>query len=89
MAEKRRVFTDEFKSMIVELAASGKSVREICSEYSLGETVVRRWIKDKKPITVDGESMSVEQMRKLQKENAKLREEVEILKKAMAIFAIK
>lgn len=75
--------------MIAELALSGKPVREICSEYSLSETAIRRWIRDKAPISVEGQTLSLEEIRKIQKENAKLKEEVEILKKAMAIFAIK
>lgn len=60
MAETRRVFTDGFKNMITELAVTGKAVREICSEYSLNETVVCRWIKDRKPHNVDAESITIE-----------------------------
>jgi transposase len=86
---ERRTFSDEFKSMIAELALSGKPVREICSEYSLSETAVRKWIKNKAPINIEGETLSLDQIKKIQKENAKLKEEVEILKKAMAIFATK
>lgn len=88
MAERRN-YTDEFKVMIIELAAAGKSIREICSEYSLHQNIVRRWIREKKPISIDGDTLSIEEMRKIKRENAKLREEVEILKKAMAIFAVK
>jgi transposase len=87
--KERKTYTDEFKSMIADLALSGKPVREICSEYSLSETAVRRWMNNKAPISIEGQTLSLEEIKKIQKENAKLKEEVEILKKAMAIFAIK
>jgi transposase len=89
MAGIRKTYTEDFKNTIAELAAAGKAVKEICSEYSLNETVVRRWIKDRKPHNIDGDDITIEEMRKMKRENAKLREEVEILKKAMAIFATK
>ncbi|MGD9569054.1 MAG: transposase [Sedimentibacter sp.] len=86
---KRRTFTNDFKEMIVELALTGKSIKEICSEYSLSETAVRTWVKNKTPITIEDESITPEDISIIKKENTKLKEEVEILKKAMAIFARK
>ncbi|NLL07010.1 MAG: transposase, partial [Clostridiaceae bacterium] len=47
---KRKTYTDEFKTMISELVLSGKTPKEVASEYSLSETAVRNWTKKKAPI---------------------------------------
>ena len=84
---KRRTFTDEFKTMIAELVLSGQSAKDVASEYSLSETAVRNWAKKKTPINVaEGDSTNLEEINRIRKENARLKEENEILKKAMAIF---
>ena len=85
---KRKTYTDEFKTMIAELVLSGKTVKEVSSEYSLSESAVRNWSKKKAPISVaQGDTTNLEEINRIRKENAKLKEENDILKKAMAIFA--
>ena len=86
---KRKTYTNEFKTMIVELVLSGKEVKEVSSEYSLSESTIRTWVKKKAPIEIEGKTTNLEEINKMKKENAKLKEENEILKKAMAIFATK
>ncbi|SHJ85698.1 Transposase [Anaerobranca californiensis DSM 14826] len=86
---KRRTFTEEFKTMIAELVASGQSVKEVSREYSLSETAVRNWSKKKAPIKTEEGTISLEEINRIRKENARLKEENEILKKAMAIFTKK
>jgi transposase len=86
---KRNTYTDEFKTMIAELVLSGKPVKEVSEEYSLSQSTVRGWANKKAPIEVEGNTTNLEEVLKIKKENAKLKEEVEILKKAMAIFATK
>lgn len=86
---KRKTFTDEFKTMIAELVLSGKTVKEVASEYSLSETAVRNWSKNKAPINIEGNSINLEEIKIIKKKNARLKEENDILKKAMAIFATK
>jgi transposase len=87
---KRKTYTDEFKTMIAELVLSGKTVKEVASEYSLSETAVRNWSKKKAPINVkNGDTTNLEEINRMRKENARLKEENDILKKAMAIFAKK
>lgn len=83
---KRKTYTNEFKIMIVELVLSGKEVKEVSSEYSLSESTIRTWVKKKAPIEIEGKTTNLEEINKMKKENAKLKEENEILKKAMAIF---
>lgn len=79
---KRRIFTDEFKTMIAELVLLGQSVKDVASEYSLSETVVRNWVKKKAPINVEErDTTNLEEINRMRKENARLKEEKEILKK--------
>ncbi|KXZ40569.1 transposase [Alkalithermobacter thermoalcaliphilus JW-YL-7 = DSM 7308] len=86
---ERRTFTEEFKTMITELVASGQSVKEVAREYSLSETSIRNWVKKKAPIKTEEGTINLEEINRIKKENARLKEENEILKKAMAIFAKK
>jgi transposase len=87
---KRKTYTDEFKTMIAELVLSGQSVKDVAREYSLSETAVRNWSKKKAPINVaEGDTINLEEINRMRKENARLKEENDILKKAMAIFAKK
>ncbi|WMM88733.1 transposase, partial [Heyndrickxia coagulans] len=79
-----------FKEMVVELYQTGTPVKQICSEYGLSETTIYKWIRKQKPVKLDdGSSFTPEEFLNLQKELHRLKEENEILKKAMAIFAKK
>ncbi len=79
---KRKTYTDEFKTMIAELVLSGKTVKEVASEYSLSETAVRNCSKKKTPINVkNGDTTNLEGINRMRKENARLKEENDILKK--------
>ncbi|WP_093754565.1 IS3 family transposase [Tepidimicrobium xylanilyticum] len=78
---KRNTYTDEFKTMIAELVLSGKPVKAVADEYSLSQSTVRGWVKKKAPIEVKGDTTNLEEILKIKKENARLKEEVEILKK--------
>jgi len=84
---KRKTYTNEFKTMIVELIMSGEEVKNISREYGLSESTIRTWVKKKSPIEVEGTTTNLEEINRMRKENARLKEENEILKKAMAIFA--
>lgn len=87
---KRKVYDEDFKKMIVELYESKKPVCEIKREYGLVDATIYRWINEYRKIkTETGESTSNHEMKKLKKENLKLKEELEILKKAIAIFTPK
>ena len=87
---KRKVYDEDFKKMIEELYESKKPVCEIKREYGLVGATIYRWINEYGKIkTETGESTSNHEMKKLKKENLKLKEELEILKKAIAIFTPK
>ena len=85
---KGRRYDQEYKDMIVELFKSGMSLAELSSEYGIAKSTINGWIKDVKEIKVDeNEVMILKEVKALRKEMARIKEENEILKKAMAIFA--
>jgi len=80
-------YTEEFKSMIVELYKSGKSPTEIMREYGLSSSTFYKWTNAKAELAVDGDTITAEEVKQLKKQLQRLTTENEILKKAMAIFA--
>ena len=90
---RRRSFTAEFKAEIVELCHRGdRSVGQVAKDFDLTETAVREWVKqagrDAGTLS-DGGLTSTErtELTELRRENRRLREDVEILKRATAFFA--
>ena len=85
---KGRRYDQEYKDMIVELFKSGMSLADLSSEYGIAKSTINGWVKDVKEIKVDeNEVMTLKEVKALKKEMARIKEENEILKKAMAIFA--
>ena len=74
----------ERKDMILQLVATGKPVAEISREYGIAEQTIYKWKKSNTPVT--GSSLTPAQIKQMEKEMTRLRQENEILKKAMAIF---
>ena len=89
----RRSFTLEFKAEIVELCQrGGRSVGQVARDFDLTETAVREWVRQAERdagTRVDGGLTSAEQqeLNELRRECRRLREDVEILKRATAFFA--
>ena len=97
---RRKNYTEDFKKMIIEVYNTGKPIKEICEEYGVSTTSLNNWINQvqpkekisKKPIITTNkknnhEIKDVEEISKLRKENEKVKMELEILKKAIAIFS--
>lgn len=87
----RRSFTPEFKAEIVELCQRGdRSIREVTQDFDLTETAVRQWVRQAE---VDAgqrgglTSSEREELAALRRENRRLREDVDVLKRATAFFA--
>jgi len=90
MAKGQKNYTEEFKKTIAELYNSGKSLAELSSEYGISKSTITGWVKKVKPITVDKDTtITSADYQAMLKKMARLEEENEILKKAMAIFAKK
>ena len=88
----RRSFTPEFKAEIVELCQRGdRSVGQVAKDFDLTETAVREWLKqaERDAGTGDGglTTSEREELNQLRREARRLREDVEILKRATAFFA--
>lgn len=88
-----RHFTDEFKRQIVDLYNAGKPKREIMDEYDLGKSTVERWIKSinatGSPRAADNRTPEQNRILELERENRRLRMEVDVLKQAALIYARK
>ena len=83
-------YNSEFKSMIVELYKTGRSVKELSRAYGVSEVTIYKWIKQISPITtIDDTEITLEEIKRMKQEMLRLQEENEILKKAMSIFARK
>ncbi len=90
----KRTYTREFKLQAVALVqSSGKSISEIERELGITPGLLAKW---KQRLKVDGEQAfpgkgrlkeDDELIRRLQRENELLRQEREVLKKALAIFS--
>ena len=88
----RRSFTPQFKAEIVELCGRGdRSIGQVARDFDLTETAVREWVRqaERDAGTGDGGLTSAErqELAALRRENRRLREDVEILKRATAFFA--
>jgi transposase len=98
MKRKRRQFSREFKIEAVrQLQESNESANAVARELGIGAEMLRRWRdelagQEAEPVRARGRRVGAstsddEELRRLRRENAVLREEREILKKAMAFFA--
>ena len=90
MPRQRRKFADEYKAEIVRLIlVENRPVLEVCREHDLVETVVRRWL-DKASLDDATKQPGIDleaEVRRLRRENARLQQERDFLKKAAAFFA--
>ena len=94
MTKERKQYSREFKQEAVRLLeTSGKSASELERDLGIGKGNLWRW---KRKFAADGEDAfpghgrltpEQEQLRQLERENEILRQERDILKKAVAIFS--
>lgn len=87
MGEKRRRFSEEFKREAVRLAfESGRRVTQVARELDVRPDMLRRWRKQFSGAGSRASASEVEVTR-LRRELREVREERDILKKALAIFS--
>jgi transposase len=94
MSQNRRTFDPSFKLKVVQMIRDqGLSVGQVCRDMKLGDTAVRRWLRQfdaeqlgqagiGKPLTAEQQ-----RIRELEMENQRLRSDNDLLKKASAFFA--
>lgn len=94
MTRQKRTYSPEFKREAIQLwQSSGKSAAAIESELDITHGLLSRWKRKQdnngqNAFPGKGRLMpEQEKMRQLEKENAILRQERDILKKAVAIFS--
>jgi transposase len=94
MSQKRRVFDSAFKLEVVKMIqANSLSIPQVCQDMQVGETAVRRWLKQAEAEQLGqagiGKALTPEQqrIRQLEAENRQLKSDNELLKKASAFFA--
>jgi len=97
MGRRRKEYTKEYKEAAIKLLNNGdKTQKEVADELGMHPENIRRWLRESK----EGKLKDIrvfpgrgnprdEELHRLRKEIADLRETNEILKKAMVIFADK
>lgn len=89
MAKK---YDNDFKTLIVELVKSGRTVKEVSVEYCLSDSMIRRWRREYEVRSGDftkKKDLSLEEieLKALRKELRDVTMERDILKKAVSIFS--
>ncbi len=94
MSKRRRRFSREYKRDVVRMVTeSGHSVKDVSKELDVRPDMIRRWVRQlaKDPEqSFPGAGRQKErdaEMVKLRRELSRVREERDILKKAVAIFS--
>jgi transposase len=91
MANERKRYSAELQAELIRLARSGRSLKELARQYEPSEQTIRNWVRQAE---LDDGSRSDglttderQELARLRRENARLKEEREILSKAAAWFA--
>jgi transposase len=91
MPRSKPPYPAEFRARVVELARSGRTIRSLAREFGVTDTSIRNWLRqadlDQGNRTDGLTSDEKKELSHLRRENARLREEREILKKAATWFA--
>ncbi len=86
----RRKFTDEFKRDAVELVrTSGKPIAEIARELGIYDSTLGNWVKQERINRGEAEGLTTDErtrLRELERDNARLRMERDLLKRATAFW---
>jgi len=84
-------YPQEFREGAVALVRGGRSIPDVARELSISPQSLRNWIKqdqlDRRERDDGLTSSEREELRRLRCENARLKQEKEILRKAAAFFA--
>ena len=91
MSDTGRRYPVEFRWQVVELVRAGRTPEELAREFEPSAQAIRNWMRqadlDEGRRSDGATSVEREELRRLRRENRRLREEREILKKAAAWFA--
>lgn len=91
MPNSRPPYPPEYRERIVELALSGRTIEGLAREFEPTANTIRNWVKQARIDAgerTDGlTTEEKKELRRLRRENRRLKEEREILEKAAAWFA--
>jgi len=95
----RKRYSKEFKAQAVGLVGMGKPVKEVARDLALSEGVLYEWVRKAGPPAgapagagqpaAASELSTADELRRLRRENANLKLENDILKKAAVILGTK
>jgi transposase len=86
-SKKRRHYDAEFKSDLLKMHESGRSVSSLAESFGINENLIYRWKSAAKVSSKQADGSVVEENRRLHREVQELQRERDILKKALAIFS--
>lgn len=91
MPKSRRPYPVEYRERLIELVHTGRSPESLAKEFEPSAQCIRNWVRQAdRDAGRRGDGLTTEdrtELQRLRRENATLREEREILKKAAAWFA--
>ncbi len=91
MPRTRNPYPADFRDHIIALARSGRSVESLAREFEPCVATIHGWVKQAERgegVRDDGlTSAELDELRRLRRENKRLRQERDILSKAAAWFA--
>lgn len=90
MRRTRGTFTEEFKQQAINLARELGSGTKAAQELGINESLIRHWTKrsnSEKSLKAMDSTFSIEEFKRLQKENEKQKKVIQILKSAAAFFS--
>ena len=96
-AVTKKRYTAEFKAQAVGLVGVGKPVKEVARDLGISEGVLYEWVRKgsqaaqlgSEGLRAGGEEPAADELRRLRRENANLKLENDILKKAAIILGTK
>lgn len=91
MPKSRPPYPPEFRREAVAMVRSGRPVKEVAEALGMTEQSLRTWVKqealDRRERDDGLTSAEREELRALRRENARLKQERDLLKRAAAFFA--
>jgi transposase len=91
MPKTRPPYPERFRREAVQLVRSGRSIADVAESLGVSQQTLRNWAKQ---VAIDCRerddgltSAEREELRRLRRENARLKQERDILKRATALFA--
>lgn len=86
-SKKRRQYDAEFKSDLLRMHEQGRSVSSLSESFGINENLIYRWKSAAKVSFKQVDSSLAEENKRLRSELVEMRQERDILKKALAIFS--